>query len=140
MSTFVQVRYLLSTASGGELVEDAQPFVVPVVELDAAPSKFSVPIAASGSATLWDADNNFPAGFKVLKITADQNVRLTFTVSNGDPQTKTFTENLRAGGFPCMKFSDVSLKADVSAGVIDKITALNLSSTDAVTVTVFIGN
>lgn len=140
MSTFVQTRYVLGVSSGGELVEFAQPFVIPVVELDAAPSKFQVPIAASGTATLWAAASNFPAGFKVLGITADQDVRLTFTVSVGDPQTKTFTEDVRPGGFPILKFSDISKKADGSLGVINKIEALNLSSTDAVMVTVFIGD
>lgn len=148
MSTFVQIRYLFSVASGGELVEFAQSFVVPVVELDSPPVKYQVPIAASGTATLWSAAASFPATFKVLAITADQNVRVEFTAADGDAQEVIWTENLRAGGFPLTKFSDVSYKnlgpggnglTGGTVAAITKIRALNLSATAAVMVTVFIG-
>lgn len=130
-STILELRYSFAITSGGRTREWAQPFVAPQLTLTAEPDDHSVTVAASATATLWDATagGNLAAwGFALLRSDADFDLKVTLA------DASTFKLRVSAG-VPFVLGSNIATGTG-SASTIAKFEAVNPSSTASVTVNV----
>jgi hypothetical protein len=153
MSTILTLRYDFSVTAGGREVHIASPTPPATVTLDTEPSLVTYAIAADGTVVLWNPTlASTPAeqsDFKILILLTDVDVDIELTCNEGDADERVFAVRL-AAGIPLVLGADDAYynftagpAGDAFAGtldVIDKIRALNTSSSDVAHVTRLIGS
>ena len=144
MASNFTVKLLLT--AGGQAVTFSQPFTIPFMTTEEAPSIYDVTIAASGTATLWDGAP-LPATFDFLAIIANQDIDVEFVVDGGEADEYHFTVPVPQGGFPLVVpggtafAGQAGTQSAFTSGTrknITQINAKNSNTTDAATVSVFV--
>lgn len=144
MASNFTVKLLLT--AGGQAVTFAQPFTIPFMTTEEAPSIYEVTLDPSGNATLWDGDP-LPPTFDFLAIISNQDIDVEFVVDGSEADEYHFTIPVPQGGFPLVVpggtafAGQAGTQSAFTSGTrkpITKINALNSNTTDPATVTVFI--
>lgn len=129
------LNVLLTINIAGAPLPFAQPFTVPIVDLEQEPAVYQVTIGAASVGTVWDgaplADT-----FNFVAIVGDRACDIEFTVNGGEADESHFTVALETPGVPFLMSGGSSYTGQTGSedaftdGTLQPITQIRASNRD----------
>lgn len=134
MASFIGIRLVIDV--GSQPYPFAQPFTVPILELDNDPAMFQVKVDAGGTAVIWDGAP-LDATFDIFATTADRACDFEFTVNGGQVDEYHWTIPCETPGIPMLLSGGQSFAGQTGTedafteGTLRSITKIRVLNRDA---------
>lgn len=136
MASFIGIKMVIDI--GSQPYPFAQPFTVPILELDNDPAVYQVgPVAVSSAATIWDGEP-LDTTFNLFAAVADRACDFEFTVDGGEADEYHWTIPCETPGIPLLlsggqSFAGQSGTEDAfTEGTLKNITKIRVLNRDSV--------